>query len=273
MGESARRVGIDRSRPGHWRVRLDHPPINTLDDQMYDELFDLVVAMDEDPALKVVTFESAHPDFFLAHYGMGESRSRFGSPRWVETADRLGRSRVISIAVIRGRARGGGSEFALACDLRFASREKAVFGQPEVGFGLIPGGGALERLPLLVGRSRALEIVLGGEDFDADTALRLGWINRSVSDGELSAQVERFVQRILSFDRHTLATLKGIVNHSGLPEPQACRDTQTAFLEMWARPECEARLARAYARGAGASGPFETDLGQQILTLAPDEAV
>src|SRR4029077_7557894 len=126
--------------------------------------------------LKVVTFESANPDFFLAHYGIGETKSRFDTPRWIETAERLCPRSVLSSVIIRGRARGGGSEFALACDIRFASQERAIFGQPEVGCGLIPGGGALERLPLLVGRARAIEIVLGSDDFNADTAERYGWI-------------------------------------------------------------------------------------------------
>lgn len=270
MSESSGRIGVDRSRPGYWRVTLRHPPINTIDARMYDELYDLVEEMEDTPELKVITFESEDPDYFLAHYGMGESTSRFGSPRWIETAERLARSPVVSIAVIRGRIRGGGSEFALACDLRFASREKAIFGQPEIGFGLIPGGGALERLPLLVGRSRAIEIAIGGEDFDADTALGMGWINRAVADAELTAQVEDFVQRILSFDTVALATIKGILNKSGLPEPAACRDTQTTFLEIWARPECEARLQKAYALGAGRSGPFESGLGQHIVALRPD---
>ena len=127
-----------------------------------------------------------------------KSTSRFGKPRWIETATRLARSNVLSIAVVRGRARGGGSEFALACDIRFASREKAIFGQPEVGCGLIPGGGALERLPLLVGRARTIEIVLGSDDFNADTAERYGWINRAIPDAELDSFVANFVRRVLS---------------------------------------------------------------------------
>src|SRR5258707_292277 len=143
MNDATNRVAIDKQLPGHWRVTLNHPPINTIDDQMYDEVFDLVESMEAEPSLKVVTFESANQDFFLAHYGVGESTSRFGKPRWIEAATMLSQSSVLSIAVIRGRARGGGSEFALACDLRFASREKAVFGQPEVGFGLIAAGGGL----------------------------------------------------------------------------------------------------------------------------------
>ena len=144
MRWTRRRPGspVDKQVPGYWRATLDHPPINTVDDLMYDEVFDLVQAIEAEPGLKVVTFESANPDYFLAHYGVGESQSRFGIPRWREAAIQLAHSNVLSIAVIRGRARGGGSEFALACDIRFASREKAIFGQPEVGFGLIPGGGA-----------------------------------------------------------------------------------------------------------------------------------
>src|SRR5258708_1850818 len=143
MGNVTTRITTDKRAPGFLRVALNHPPINTVDDQMYDEIFDLVEAIETEPSLKVVTFESATPDCFLAHYGVGESISRFGKPRWIEAATRLTHSNALSIAVIRGRARGGGSEVALACDRRFASREKAVFGQPEVGFGLTAGGGAL----------------------------------------------------------------------------------------------------------------------------------
>ena len=101
MGD-ATRITVDKQMPGYWRVTLNHPPINTIDEQMYDKLFDLVEAMDADPSLKVVTFESANPDFFLAHYGIGESKSRFDTPRWIETAERLARSSVLSIAIIRG---------------------------------------------------------------------------------------------------------------------------------------------------------------------------
>jgi len=144
MDEATTRLTVDKQVPGYWRVTLNHPPINTVDDLMYDEVFDLVQAIEAEPGLKVVTFESADPDYFLAHYGVGESQSRFGAPRWRDGAIQLAHSNVLSVAVIRGRARGGGSEFALGCDVRFASRERAIFGQPEVGFGLIPGGGATE---------------------------------------------------------------------------------------------------------------------------------
>src|SRR5271170_670935 len=164
MSDLSQTFIVDKSRTGYWRVTLDNPPINVIDDRMYDAFHDLVVEIEADTALKVITFESANPNFFIAHYGASGPRSRFGAPPWIDSATRLANSGVLSIAVIRGKVRGGGSEFALGCDIRFASREKAIFGQPEVGTGLIPGGGALQRLPLLVGRSRALEIVMGAND-------------------------------------------------------------------------------------------------------------
>jgi len=267
MEEATTRVSVDNQVPGSWRVTLNHPPINTIDDLMYDEIFDLVQAIDAEPGLKVVTFESANPDYFLAHYGVGESRSRFGAPPWRDGAIQLAHSNVLSIAVIRGRARGGGSEFALACDVRFASREKAIFGQPEVGFGLIPGGGALERLPLLVGRSRAIEIVLGADDFDADTAERYGWINRAIPETELDDFVNGFVRRVLSFDGQALATAKQRLNQTFMPDPGQLAATGAAFVEALRGPQAAELMAKARERGLNAASPFELDLGRAIAEL------
>src|SRR5271156_844036 len=190
MSYERRRLTTDKTKPGYWRVILNNPPINAIDDRTYDEFYDLVLEIESDHDLKVVTFESANPDFFIAHYSTAEPRSRFGIPPWIDAATRLAQSSVVSIALIRGRVRGGGSEFTLACDIRFASRERAIFGQPEIGTGLIPGGGALHRLPLLVGRSKAIEIILGGDDFDAEMAERYGWINRAIPEAELDAFVD-----------------------------------------------------------------------------------
>jgi enoyl-CoA hydratase/carnithine racemase len=261
------KITINKGVPGYWRVTLDNPPINTVDDQMYDEVFDLVESMDAEPALKVMTFESADPDFFLAHYGVGESTSRFGTPRWLEAASRLARSNVLSIAVVRGRARGGGSELALACDVRFASREKAIFGQPEVGFGLIPGGGALERLPLLIGRSRAIEIVLGADDLDAGTAERYGWINRAVPDAELEDFVAGFVRRVLSFDGQALSTAKQILNQTFMPDDDQLASTQATFGATLGRPQVAELMAKARQLGLGTRGPFELDMGRRVADL------
>ncbi len=268
MDEDMTRLTVDKRAPGYWRVTLDHPPINTVDDLMYDEIFDLVQAIDVEPALKVVTFESANRDYFLAHYGIGQSQSRFGTPRWIEAAVQLASSNVLSIAVVRGRARGGGSEFALACDIRFASRERAVFGQPEIGFGLIPGGGALDRLPLLVGRARAIEIVLGADDFDADTAERYGWINRAVPDDELDDFVQEFVRRVLAFDGHALATAKQRLNQVLLPDADQLATTQAAFGEVLRSPIAAELMGKARERGLETASEFELNLGRAVAELA-----
>jgi enoyl-CoA hydratase/carnithine racemase len=262
-----KKISADKTTPGYWRIILDNPPINAIDDQMYDELFDLVEEMQAESSLKIVTFESANPDFFIAHYSTAQPRSRFGTPRWIDTAIRLAQSDVLSVAVIRGRVRGGGSEFTLACDVRFASRERAILGQPEVGTGLIPGGGALQRLPLLVGRARALEIVLGGEDFDAETAERYGWINRAIPEAELDAFVRNFVRRILSFDKQALSACKTTINHVGLPERAQLQATQDTFFATFGWPGAVARLPKLIERGIGKAGEFELNLGRHVGEL------
>lgn len=261
MSDLGRTFIVDKSVASHWRVTLDNPPINMIDDGMYDAFYDLVGEIEADAALEVVTFESANPDFFIAHYGTSGPRSRFGVPRWIDAATRLANSGVLSIAVIRGRVRGGGSEFVLGCDIRFA------FGQPEVGTGLIPGGGALERLPLLVGRSRTLEIVMGASDFDADTAERYGWINRAIPDAELDAFVANFVGRVLSFDRQALRAAKSIINHTGLPDPTALQSTQDIFFQSFTWEGAKERLPKLRERGIGQAGDFELDLGRHVGSL------
>jgi len=267
MSDVRTRLTIDKTKPGYWRVTFSNPPINAIDDRTYDEFYDLVLEIEADPGLKVVTFESANPDFFIAHYSTAEPRSRFGIPPWIDAATRLAQSSIISIALIRGRVRGGGSEFTLACDMRFASRERAIFGQPEVGTGLIPGGGALQRLPLLVGRSRALEVVLGADDYDADTAERYGWINRAIPEAELDAFVANYVRRILSFDKHALSTCKATINQFGLPDKTQLQITQDAFFKMFALPGAIERMPKLRAQGIGTAGEFELNLGHHIGNL------
>src|SRR6476620_8917061 len=268
MDAATTRLTVDKQVHGYWRVTLKHPPINTVDDLMYDEVFDLVQAIELEPGLKVVTFESANPDYFLAHYGVGESQSRFGAPRWRDAAIQLAHSSVLSVAVIRGRARGGGSEFALGCDVRFASRERAMFGQPEVGFGLIPGGGATERLPLLVGRSRAIEIVLGADDFDADAAERYGWINRAIPEVELDDFVNGCARRVLSFGGDALATAKQRLNQAFLPDPAQLQATGVAFVETLRSPQAVELMAKGRERGLNTASGFELDLGRAIADLS-----
>jgi enoyl-CoA hydratase/carnithine racemase len=181
----ASQFNTDRTQLGRWTITFSNPPINMFVPTTIDELAALMTDIEADPSVKVVVFESAHPDFFVAHLDVSKAVER---PEvlglWRDFVLRLSSAPVVSVAKIRGRTRGIGNEFVLACDMRFASRQSAIFGQPEIGVGLVPGGGALEWLPRLVGRSRALEIVLSADDFDVEVAERYGWVNRTLDDAD-----------------------------------------------------------------------------------------
>jgi enoyl-CoA hydratase/carnithine racemase len=175
--KSVKGVRISEETPAYWRIVFDYPPFNILDATIFEGLQDLLARMDASQSLRVVVFESANPDFYLAHFDLTGKTGNIttavglsGLPILMDTFVRLTKSPVVSLAKIRGCVRGGSSEFVLACDMRFASRENTRIGQPEVGVGVHPGGGGTERLPHLVGRGRALEIILGANDFDGETA-------------------------------------------------------------------------------------------------------
>src|SRR5262245_21881140 len=202
--------------PAYWRVTFEHPPINTITATTVEELTELVGKIETDPALKVVVFDSANPDFYLAHYDLENDPARTlslkpgptGMHPWLDLTARLSRAPVVSIASIRGRARAAGSEFALACDLRFASRETAILGQFEVGAGFVPGGGPMARLSRLVGRGRALEILLVADDVDATRAEQYGYINRAILARELDQEVDAIASRVALFDRDAITRTK-----------------------------------------------------------------
>jgi enoyl-CoA hydratase/carnithine racemase len=182
---------------------------------------------------------------------------------------RLSSAPVVSIAKIRGRTRGIGNEFVLACDMRFASRQSALFGQPEIGVGLVPGGGALEWLPRLVGRSRALEIVLSGDDFDADIAERYGWVNRTLDDDDIDSFVDTLVRRLASFDRETLAAAKAQVNRFGTPTAAELQSSNDLFFPLLALPGAQARRAKVRNIGYGVRSDFELNFGRYLPTFGP----
>src|SRR6202051_4008881 len=222
--------------PGYWRVVFDYPPFNVVDADVFQALQDLLVRMETTETLRVVVFESAIPDFYLSHFDLtgkiGNIMTAVGAsglPILMDTFVRLTKSPVVSIAKIRGCARGASSEFVLACDMRFASRENTRLGQPEVAVGLHPGGGGAERLPHLVGRGRALEIVLGGNDFDGDTAERYGYINRALADAELDGFVDTFARRSASFDRLAIAAGKNLINQVSLPSSDLLLEALNSF--------------------------------------------
>jgi len=182
---------------------------------------------------------------------------------------RLSSAPVVSIAKIRGCTRGIGNEFVLACDMRFASRQSALFGNPEVGVGLVPGGGALEWLPRLVGRSRALEIVLSGDDFDADIAERYGWVNRTLDDGDLDSFVDTLVRRLAPFDRETLAAAKAQVNRFGTPTAAELQSSIDLFFPLLALPSAQARRAKIRGIGYGVPSDFELNFGRYLPAFGP----
>src|ERR1700731_1962865 len=264
MTESAAPLRVIEETPAHWRVVFDYPPFNMVDATIFQGLQDLLARMDASPSLRAVVFESANPEFYLAHFDLTGKTGNIttavgpsGLPILTDTFVRLTRSPVVSIAKIRGCVRGASSEFVLACDMRFASRENTLLGQPEVGVGVHPGGGGAERLPHLVGRGRALEIVLGANDFDGDTAERYGYVNRALPDAELDGFVDALARRMASFDRPALAAPKNLVNQVSLPPFDRLLDAFASFGAALTWPEAQHRIGGVLERGLQRDANFE----------------
>jgi len=255
----------DRTHPGRWTITFSNPPINMFVPSTIVELRSLMTDLEADSSVKVVVFESANPDFFIAHLDVSKAAERPGLlDLWRDFVLRLSSAPVVSIAKIRGRTRGIGNEFVLACDMRFASRQNALFGQPEIGVGLVPGGGGLEWLPRVVGRSRALEIVLSGDDFDADIAERYGWVNRTLDDDHLDSFVDALVRRLASFDREALAAAKAQLNRFGMPTATELQSSNDLFFPTLAWPSAQARRSKIRGIGYGLRSDFELNFGRYL---------
>src|ERR1700726_5264736 len=258
----------DRTCPGLWMVTFSNPPINMFVPATIVELGSLMTELEADLSVNVVVFQSANPDFFIAHLDVAKAAERPAVlGLWRDFVLRLSSAPVVSIAKIRGRTRGIGNEFVLACDMRFASRKSALFGNPEVGVGLVPGGGALEWLPRVVGRSRALEIVLSGDDFDADIAERYGWVNRTLDDDDLDPFVDTLVRRVASFDREALAAAKAQINRFGIPTATELQSSSDMFFSTLAQPGAQARRAKVRSIGYGVPSDFELNFGRYLPAL------
>ena len=256
---------IDRTYPGRWTITFCNPPINMFLPTTIVELGALMTDLEADTSAKVVVFQSANPDFFIAHLDVAKAVERPGVlDVWRDFVLRLSSTPVVSIAKIRGRTRGIGNEFVLACDMRFASRQNALFGNPEVGVGLVPGGGALEWLPRLVGRSRALEIVLSADDFDADIAERYGWVNRALDDDDINSFVDALVRRLASFDREVLAAAKAQINRFGTPTATELQSSNDMIFPMLTWPSAQARRAKIRNIGYGVRSDFELNFGRYL---------
>src|ERR1700682_4942438 len=270
----AAHVRVIEETPAYWRVVFDYPPFNIVDATIFEGLQDLLVRMDTSPSLRVVVFESANPDFYLAHFDLTGKTGNVttavaasGLPILMDTFVRLTKSPVVSLAKIRGCVRGVSSEFVLACDMRFASRENTKLGHPELGVGLHPGGGGTERLPHLVGRGRALEIVLSANDFDGDTAERYGYVNRSLPDSELDDFVDALARRIGSFDRRALVAAKHLVNQVSLPPFDRLLDAFASFGTALGWPEAQNRIKTVLGRGLQRDAGFEKNWPEVLGTL------
>jgi enoyl-CoA hydratase/carnithine racemase len=274
MTESAAPVRVIEESSAYWRAVFDYPPFNIVDASMFEGLQDLLAKMDGSPSLRVVVFESANPKFYLSHFDLTgkignimTSVGPSGLPVLMDTFARLTQSPVVSIAKIRGCARGVSSEFVLACDMRFASRENTQLGQPEVAVGLHPGGGGTERLPPLVGRGRALEIILSGNDFDGETAERYGYVNRALPDTELDGFVNALARRIASFDRRAIASAKTLVNRVSLPSADRLLDALNSFQTTLTWPESQQRIKTLLKRGLQQNEDFERGWPAALGTL------
>src|SRR5690348_5859088 len=274
MTESAGPLRVMEETPAYWRIIFDYPPFNVADGTMFQALQDLLARTNVDPSLRVVVFESANHDFYLSHFDLTGKLGNVmtavgpsGLPVLADTFVRITRSPVVSIAKIRGCVRGACSEFVLACDMRFVSRENTRLGQPEVGVGLHPGGGGTERLPPLVGRGRALEIILGANDFDGDTAERDGYVNRALPDAELDDFVDTLARRIASFDRRAVAAAKNLVNQVSLPSADRLLDALNSFQSALAWTETQQRIAALLKRGLQQDSDFERRWPEVLDTL------
>jgi enoyl-CoA hydratase/carnithine racemase len=270
---STAQLRIDRTDVHRWNVTFDHPPLNLIDPGTITELDALVGELETDPDVRVVVFDSADPDYFLAHYDIARDPAETismphsgptGMHPWLDLLARLGSAPVVSIVKLRGRARGAGSEFVLACDMRFASRERAVLAQPEVGLGLVPGGGPMHRLPYLVGRGRALEILLSSQDYDGELAERYGYVNRAVPDAGLDGFVDDIADRIASFEKEALAETKKYVGQVTLADHALMPPALDEFWASAGREGTQRRLAAAAEQGLQSRGDYELRMGAHI---------
>jgi enoyl-CoA hydratase/carnithine racemase len=262
---------LTRHSPAYWRVTIDNPPINVMGPEMVVQFQDVINALEADEDVRVVVFDSAVDDYFLNHSDFTAKLEDLtsmpagptGLPPWPDFLARLTRAPVVSIALIRGRATGNGSEITLACDMSFASREKAIISQWEVGVGMVAGGGPMARLPHLIGRNRALEVLLSSEDIRGETAEAYGYVNRALPDAELDAFVEALATRIAKFDKWAIANTKRLVNTSLPPDVELAAGWDACIASL-GRPAAQDGIKALMAEGFHKPGDVENRLGYYV---------
>jgi enoyl-CoA hydratase/carnithine racemase len=272
---TTKQILLTRRSPAYWRVTFNHPPLNVFGPETIPQLNEIITALETDEEVTVVVFDSAVQGFFLTHYDflakLEDTTSLPPGPTGLQPLPdmlvRLSRAPVASIASIRGRATGVGSELALACDMRFASREKAVLSQWEVGAGIVPGGGPMARLPRLMGRGRALEVLLGADDIPGDLAERYGYVNRSLPDADLDEFVDALAARIASFDKRAISETKRFADVASLPPDfEIAPEWDVCFASIM-RPAAQERIKKLMERGFHKPGDVEDRLGYYVSQL------
>ena len=269
-------VRLREVSPGCFAVLIDNPPLNLIDPQVFAGLL-AVKAYAEDPTheVRVLVFESANPEFFVAHMDLSvdlevfkDAASDSGMPdaadiarAWSDLSHWLSTAPVVSIAILRGRARGVGYTLAATVDMRFASKENARLCLPEVGFGALPDGGGLEWAQIHAGRARAMEFMLSADDFDADTAALYGLVNRSIPDVELDDYVYRLARRIASFNPAAIAMVKSyLTKRQPIPLPEDLADTSVAGMSLHSSEAAQAAIGRILTKAGGLPFSYAVEL-------------
>lgn len=268
-------IRLTRSSSAYWQITFDNPPLNLMGPQFVREFREIIAAIETDEKVKVVVFDSAVEGFFLNHSDFladmkdltSMSQGPTGLEAWPDILVRLTHAPVVSIALIRGRATGNGSEIALACDMSFASREKTLLSQWEVGVGLVAGGGPMARLPRQMGRQKALEVLLSSDDIGGDLAEAYGYVNRSLPDGELDGFVDALARRIASYDKWAIANTKRLVNAASLPPDVEIAAGWDACMASITRPAAQSRMNALFERGFHKPGDVENRLGSYLGQL------
>ena len=268
-------IRLTRCSPGYCRVTFDNPPLNLMGPEFVVEFRKILTGLESDEQVRVVVFDSAVEGYFLNHSDFrakledltGIPQGPTGLEAWPDILVRLTRAPFVSIALLRGRATGNGSEMTLACDMSFASREKAILSQWEVGVGLVAGGGPMARLPRLIGRGRALEVLLGADDIRGELAEAYGYVNRALPDAELDGFVDALATRIAGYDKWAIANTKRLVNAASLPPDVEIAAGWDACMTSIGRPAAQARIERLFERGFQKPGDAETRLGFYVGQL------
>jgi enoyl-CoA hydratase/carnithine racemase len=268
-------IRLTRVTPEYWRVTFHNPPYNIFGPGTIPQLNEVVTAIETDPNVKVVVFDSDVPNVFLTHYDFAPPltdtinmpNGPTGLPPIPDLLVRISRAPVVSISLIRGRATGVGSELALASDMRFASREKTLLSQFEIGAGFTPGGGPMARLPRMIGRGRALEVLVTGSNINGDLAERYGYVNRALPDAELDQFVDTMARRIASFDKQTLADIKKRVDVASLPPDAEFHAEWDAFVTSVKRPPAQQRVGKLMELGLQENAAVEEHLNDYTATL------